>query len=122
MPVTPAVPAFSPRTKPVRWAVSVRVGLADRLGEVVGDDGEMRLVDDLGEHSRGRRVVAVAQVVDLDRMVPCARVAMAPLVAAPLTRATVPPKFTLSTTNWTLPVGVGPLLELTLTVKLTDWP
>src|SRR5262245_50981154 len=54
---------------------------------------------------------------------PAPSVARAPLVAAPLTRATAAPKLAPSTTNWTLPVGVGPpATPATDAVKLTDWP
>ena len=43
------------------------------------------------------------------------------LVALPPESATGEPRSVPSTTNWTVPAGVGPP-PLTVTVKLTDWP
>src|SRR6516162_7677762 len=47
------------------------------------------------------------------------------LVATPFVSVTAEPKFTPSTTNCTLPVGVPVLpveLSATVAVKVTDWP
>ena len=55
---------------------------------------------------------------------PSDRLLVGALVAAPLLRLTGLPKFVLSITNWTVPLGVplpGPLAAI-ITVNVTFWP